>query len=273
MKCRTGAGKGRWRQWVLGSLAAALGLECPRAAGAQGSESAADIPCLGYELVRSWPHDRTAFTEGLTWSQGTLVESTGLYGHSALRRRDLATGRILRWVALPDEYFGEGIAVLNGRIFQLSWKNETGFVYDELTLRQVATFSFRGEGWGLTSDGRDLIMSDGSNRLRFIDPRTFATVRSIDVLAHGQPVSNLNELEFVKGEIYANVWQTQFILRIDPATGRINSEINLVGLLPADQRGGVDDVMNGIAYDPAQDRLFVTGKNWPALFEIRPKNP
>jgi len=233
------------------------------------TQDAADIPSFTYALVKARPHDRGAFTEGLVFWNGMLIESTGLYGHSTLRKVDLETGRVTQEVDLPANLFGEGIAVLGGKIYQLTWQSHRAFVYDVGTLTREGEFSFTGEGWGLTTDGQSLIMTDGTSRIRFIDPATFRVTRTIDVRAHGQPIRNLNELEFVKGELYANVWQTKFILRIDPATGRILGSVDFVGLLPEADYAPDTDVMNGIAYDADGDRLFVTGKNWPKLFEVK----
>jgi glutamine cyclotransferase len=223
--------------------------------------------------VKARPHDTEAFTEGLTFWNGILVESTGLYGQSTLREVDLETGRVIRQVRLDDRYFGEGAAVLGNRIYQLTWKNEKGFIYDAATLERVGEFAYKGEGWGLTTDGRSLIMSDGTQTIRFIDPATFAVTRTIDVLAHGAPVTQLNELEYVKGALYANVWKTEFVLKIDPADGRILGNVSFVGILPGSERTPTTDVMNGIAYDEATGRLFVTGKNWPELYEVRLAGP
>jgi glutamine cyclotransferase len=230
-----------------------------------------DIPTATYSLVKALPHDREAFTEGLVYWKGMLIESTGLYGHSSLRKVDLETGLVRQEVKLPGQFFGEGIAVLAGRIYQLTWQNHRGFVYDVDTLKPEGDFQFTGEGWGLATDGQSLIMSDGTNRIRFIDPATFRVTRAIDVFAHGQPVEMLNELEYVKGELYANVWQTEFVIRIDPATGRVLGAIDFVGILPKVDRASDTDVMNGIAYDAEDDRLFVTGKNWPKLFQVKVK--
>ncbi|HEY4988255.1 MAG TPA: glutaminyl-peptide cyclotransferase, partial [Opitutaceae bacterium] len=204
-----------------------------------------DIPPFTYSLVKAWPHDRAAFTEGLVFCGGQLVESTGLNGRSTLRKVDLESGRILQEVKLPDQFFGEGIAVLKGKIFQLTWQSHRGFIYDLQSMTREGEFPFTGEGWGLTTDGRSLIMTDGSNRIRFIDPDTFQVTRTLDIFAHGQPVKMLNELEYVKGELYANVWQTEFVLRIDPATGTILGAIDFVGILPPSDRAPDTDVMNG----------------------------
>jgi glutaminyl-peptide cyclotransferase len=243
----------------------------PSVAAPETAEASGDIPTDSYSLIKAWPHDREAFTEGLVFWHGMLIESTGLYGHSTLRKVDLETGHVRQEVRLADRYFGEGIAVVAGKIYQLTWQNHRGFIYDAGTLEADGEFQFTGEGWGLATDGRSLIMSDGTNRIRFMDPATFQVTRTIDVFAHGQPVKMLNELEYVKGELYANVWQTEFVLRIDPATGRVLGAIDFVGILPKDDHAGDTDVMNGIAYDAEDDRLFVTGKNWPKLFEVKVK--
>jgi len=226
-------------------------------------------PVYTYKVVNTWPHDRDAFTQGLVYFDGALLESTGLYGRSSLRRVELNTGRVLQQVTIPPEYFAEGLAALRGKLYQLSWQNQKGFVYDWETFRLEKEFSYEGEGWGLTTDGQSLILSDGTDRIRFLDPETFAVKRSINVSDHGRPVVRLNELEYVKGEIFANVWQTDFIVRINPATGAVAGWIDLGGLLSPADRDATTDVLNGIAYDAAGDRLFVTGKLWPKLFEVR----
>jgi glutaminyl-peptide cyclotransferase len=239
------------------------------------SPSAADpaaVPIYTYEIVHVWPHDPKAFTEGLSWLNGGLLESTGLEGASDLRKVDLATGLVRQRAKLPPRYFGEGSVVIGDKIYQVTWKTEKGFVYDLGTLEEVKEFSYAGEGWGLTTDGRSIIMSNGSNQIQFIDPATFQVTRTISVFSNGQPLRNLNELEYVKGELYANIWQFPTVARIDPATGRLLGLIDFSGLL--EREGGGDpppDVLNGIAYDAADDRLFVTGKNWPNLFEVRVK--
>ena len=222
-----------------------------------------------YDVVNIFPHNRGAFTEGLVFLKGILLESTGLNGSSTLCKVDLQSGRVLQELRLPSQYFGEGMTELGGKIYQLTWKNQKGFVYALDTFAVEREFTYTGEGWGLTTDGTSLIMTDGTNQIRFIDPKTFQVTRTIAVLRDGQPLAMLNELEWVKGELYANIWQTQTVARIDPATGRLLGLIDFSGLLtPADYRSGVD-VLNGIAYDAAGDRLFVTGKNWPKLFEVR----
>lgn len=222
-----------------------------------------------YEVVNAWPHDPQAFTQGLVYLDGQLLESTGLNGRSSLRRVELETGRVLKKVNLPSEYFGEGLAVLRDRIYQLTWQHQRGFVYDLATLSPLREFTYSGEGWGLTTDGRALILSDGSPTLRFLDPETSQVLHTLTVTIDGRPLPQLNELEFIDGEIFANIWQTHTIVRIDPATGRVTGTIDLTGILPAQERHRDTDVLNGIAYDPATKRLFVTGKNWPRLFEIK----
>lgn len=229
----------------------------------------AAYPTYTYEIVRTWPHDRGAFTEGLVFDRGILLESTGLNGRSSLRKVELQSGRVLQQVDLGAQYFGEGMTVLGGKVYQLTWKNQKGFVYDATTFAPEREFPFTGEGWGLTTDGSALIMSDGTNQIRFLDPATFKVVRTLSVTDRGLPLTQLNELEYVKGELFANLWQTQQVVRLDPATGRILGMIDFSGLLAPTDYDNQTDVLNGIAYDAAGDRLFVTGKNWPKLFEVR----
>jgi glutamine cyclotransferase len=224
-----------------------------------------------YEVVATLPHDPGAFTQGLQFRDGTFFESTGLNGRSSLRAVDAATGRVLRQVTVPAEYFAEGLAIIGAKAYQLTWQHHKGFVYDADTFRQESEFKYEGEGWGLATDGTSLILSDGTSRIRFLDPATFAVTRSITVMAGDKPVTQLNELEYIKGEIFANVWQTDEIVRIDPATGRVRGVINFSGLLAPQDRGPGTDVLNGIAYDAATDRLFVTGKCWPKIFQVRLK--
>jgi glutaminyl-peptide cyclotransferase len=226
------------------------------------------VPVATYEVVRTYPHDPGAFTQGLQYVDGFLYEGTGLNGESSIRKVELATGRVLQQRALARAYFGEGIAVWKTDLIQLTWQSNVAFVYDSATFEPRGKFQYRGEGWGLTHDGRNLIMSDGSDELRVLDPSTFAERRRIKVTAAGAPLRNLNELEYVKGEIFANIWTTDAIARIAPDSGRVNGYVDLRGLLPAADRANTD-VLNGIAYDPQNDRLFVTGKLWPKLFEIR----
>jgi len=228
------------------------------------------VPVYGYEVVHTYPHDPSAFTEGLFYLNGYLYESTGLEAHSTIRKVRLETGAIIQKVDIPPEYFGEGIVAWGGHLISLTWKAQLGFVFDLATFKLQREFSYTGEGWALTQDGQQLIMSDGTPQLRFINPKTLKETNLLTVTLNGKAIPNLNELEWVKGEIYANVWHTNYILRIDPKSGEVIGLINLTGLLSAtDKVSGPDGVLNGIAYDAKGDRLFVTGKNWPKLFEIR----
>jgi glutaminyl-peptide cyclotransferase len=230
----------------------------------------AAVPRYEYEVVHTYPHDATAFTEGLFYLNGFLYESTGLEEHSSIRKVRLETGAVLQKVDVPAQYFGEGIVDWHGQLISLTWKSEVGFVYDLATFKLQRRFHYKGEGWALTRDDSEIIMSDGTPQLRFLDPKTLKETHRIQVTLEGKPISNVNELEWVKGEIYANVWQTNSVLRIDPANGQVVGVISLAGLLKrTDIVPGQTDVLNGIAYDAKGDRLFVTGKNWPKLFEIR----
>ncbi|HEX6044492.1 MAG TPA: glutaminyl-peptide cyclotransferase [Pyrinomonadaceae bacterium] len=225
----------------------------------------------GYQVVNIWPHDPSAFTQGLVFLDGKMLESTGQEGRSTLRSVELETGKVLKKVAVPEPYFAEGLALLNNKLYQLTWQHQVGFIYDPQTFQKTGEFTYSGEGWGLASDGHSLILSDGTNRLRFIDPDSFRTIKTIAVLDGKTPINELNELEYVKGEIYANIWHDDRIVVIDPQTGLVTAWIDLRGLL---QPGDVQDaeaVLNGIAYDQKSDRLFVTGKLWPRLFEIKIK--
>lgn len=229
--------------------------------------ASAATPVQGYKVVRSYPHDRDAFTQGLFFHDGFLYEGTGLQGQSRIRKVEIETGRVLQEVALPPEVFGEGITRWGDRLIGLTWMNQTAYVLDLKTFRLWRKFNYPGEGWGLTSSDKELVMSDGTAELRFLDPLTFKELRRVRVTADGRPVDQLNELEWVEGQVWANVWQTDRIARIDPRTGRVVGWIDLAGLLP--QRSGSDDVLNGIAYDAKTRRVFVTGKLWPKLFEIQ----
>ena len=222
-----------------------------------------------YKVIRSHPHDPKAFTQGLIYLDGYLYESTGLNGHSSLRKLNLKTGAVLQEYDLPAQYFGEGLTNWKDTLIQLTWKAQTGFVYDRRTFRLLRAFHYTGEGWGLTRDGAHLILSDGSSKLRSLDPQTFDTVKSITVTDSGIEVHDLNELEYIHGRIYASVWQTNLIAIISPASGNVLAWIDLSGLRPASTRGDSDAVLNGIAFDAAHNRLFVTGKLWPKIFEIR----
>lgn len=223
---------------------------------------------FSYDVISTYPHDPAAFTQGLVYHQGVLYESTGLNGQSSLRQVELETGKVMKRVNVPSAHFAEGLALFNNRLYQLTWQTQTTFVYDPDSFAQLRTFNYSGEGWGLTHNGQSLIMSNGSNQIRFLDPETFQVQRTISVTENDRAVSMLNELEFIKGEIYANIWLTDRIARIDPASGRVSGWVNLAGLLTPEERNRAD-VLNGIAYDEANDRLFVTGKNWPKLFQIK----
>jgi glutaminyl-peptide cyclotransferase len=237
---------------------------------ARAGAPVAGVPVYEAEVVHTYPHDTAAFTEGLFYLKGYLYESTGLEGHSTIRKVRIDTGAVLQKIDIPPEYFGEGIVDWHGRLISLTWKSQIGFVFDLATLKLQRQFTYPGEGWALTRDNKELIMSDGSPELRFLDPATLKETHRITVTLDGKALANVNELEWVKGEIYANVWQTDWIVRIDPFSGRVVGAINLSGLLKREDRvPGQTDVLNGIAYDAENDRLFVTGKNWPKLFEIR----
>ena len=227
----------------------------------------ANLPVYRYAVVRTFPHDRDAFTQGLQFLDGFLYEGTGLNGRSSIRKVKLETGEVVQRRDVPAQYFGEGIVVWQSELFELTWQSGVAFIYDRATFAPRRSVKYQGEGWGLTHDGASLIMSDGSDSLRFLDPATFDERRRLKVTAAGVPLRALNELEYVKGEIFANVWQTDYIARIDPKTGRVTGWVDLQGLLPARDRASTD-VLNGIAYDAAGDRLFITGKLWPRLFEI-----
>jgi glutaminyl-peptide cyclotransferase len=228
------------------------------------------IPTYTYTVVRTYPHDSAAFTQGLFYLNGFLYESTGLEGHSTVRKVELASGRVLQKVDLPAALFGEGITFWDDRLLSLTWKNHFGYVFDLKTFTQKERYSYEGEGWGLTRNDREIILSDGTADLRFLNPQSLLETHRVHVTANGQPIDQLNELEWVKGEVFANIWQTDKIARINPVSGKVVGWIDLTGLLPAgDRQPGYTDVLNGIAYDAATDRLFVTGKLWPKLFEVR----
>ena len=232
----------------------------------------ANLPAFGYEIVRVYPHDPNAFTQGLQFVDDVLYEGTGLVGRSSIRKVKLETGEVLQKRDVSAEHFGEGITVFKNELFELTWQSHLALVYDKATFAPKKQFHYPGEGWGLTSDGSNLIMSDGTNELRLLDPTTFTEKRRIKVTADGVPLRQLNEIEFVKGEVFANVWLTDYVARIALDSGKVTGMIDLRGLLSASERTKVDaqgGTLNGIAYDVEHDRLFVTGKLWPKLFEIR----
>jgi glutamine cyclotransferase len=226
------------------------------------------VPIAGYSVSNVFPHDRQAFTQGLEYRDGFLFESTGLTGRSTVRKVELRTGRILQQVSLAREHFGEGLTLWGSTILQLTWQTNIGVVYDRDTFRRLRTFAYAGEGWGLTHSPSQIVMSDGTAFLRFLDPTSLKEIKRIRVIDAGFPIERLNELEWINGEIYANVWQTDLIVRISPDTGRVLRWVNLAGLLPESERRRGADVLNGIAYDTDGRRLFVTGKLWPSVFEI-----
>jgi glutamine cyclotransferase len=234
--------------------------------------SSSAVPVYTYEIVNTYPHDSKAFTQGLVIHDGIFYESVGIKGESDLRKVEIETGKVLKQKDVSDEYFAEGMTILNDKIYQITWQEFTGFVYD-MDFNQLREFRYQGEGWGLTNDGTNLIMSQGTHVIKFINPENFQTIRTIVVLdEYGKPVMELNELEYIKGEIWANIWQEGVILRIDPANGKILGKIDLDQLDKEQQKADSNaDVLNGIAYDEASDRIFITGKKWKKLFEIKIK--
>jgi glutamine cyclotransferase len=234
-----------------------------------GTVSALDTESLAeleYKVLDSYNHDPKAFTQGLEIHANYLYEGTGLYGRSSLRKVDIQSGRVLNKIKLESEYFGEGITILNNKIYQLSWKENTAFVYD-LDFNLLKKFSYQGEGWGLTNNGEQIIMSDGSQYLYYRDPETFEVLKKISVKNNKQPVKNLNELEYQEGFIYANIWQTDYIIKIDAQSGATAAYLDLSGILSTDYQGEID-VLNGIAYDPQAQNFLVTGKLWPKMYRI-----
>jgi len=249
-------------------LGAVLVFSCLNLQGCLFPGNSDVIPVYSYDIVNTYPHDPDAFTQGLVFEDGALYEGTGLLGRSTLRRVELETGDVLQIRELPAEFFGEGITIYGDKIIQLTWQSNVGFVYDKNSFDLLQQFNYSTEGWGITHDGERLIMSDGTSKLHFLDPQTFEEIGQLAVFDDNGPVTRLNELEYVQGEIYANVWQTDRIARISPATGRVVGWIDLEGILTTEDRSEPVDVLNGIAYDADTDRLFVTGKLWPKLFEI-----
>lgn len=248
------------------TAAVVVGASVAPPAGAQPSTVTASPTT--YEIVASYPHDPSAFLQGLVWHDGGFYESTGLYGKSTLRRVAFPSGEVLKSVSLDKEFFGEGLALVGDHLIQLTWRSKRAFIYDRESFALIGEFPYETEGWGLAYDGSCLILSDGSDTLFFYDPHTYQQTRSLNVTLDGRPLKDLNELEFIRGEVWANVWHTDIIVRIDPASGQVVGVLDLAGILQ-DTRRDNDDVLNGIAYDPAADRIFVSGKRWPLIFEIR----
>ena len=235
------------------------------------TESAGPAPTLTYKIIRSYPHDPDAYTQGLVIDNGVLYEGTGIYGKSSLRKVDLQSGRVLQLHKLPPQFFGEGVTVMDNRVIQLTWRAHVGFVYEKSNFKLERIFKYPGEGWGITHDGKNLIISDGSAFLRFLNPETFVEEKRINVTDEHGPVPLLNELEYVEGTIYANVWKTDRIALINPETGRVKGWLDLSGILKKEDKSkGNKGVLNGIAYDADQKALYITGKLWPLLFQIEP---
>jgi len=249
-------------------------------ANSNTAKTSANVPVYTYEIVKTYPHDSNAFTQGLVFRDGVLYESTGEYGDSTLRKVDLSSGKVLQKQDVAEDFFAEGMTILNDKIYQITWRERTAFVYD-LNFKLLKEMRYQGDGWGLTNDGTNLIMSDGTHVIRFVNPENFQTVRTVAVFReNGQPLMNLNELEYVKGEIWANIWHSEqpnivgkpnYIARIDPNSGKLLGWIDLSGISPEDVSRDSENTLNGIAYDEASDRIFVTGKNWRKLFEIKVK--
>jgi glutaminyl-peptide cyclotransferase len=257
----------RTQQALARSVCASL-LLCLVALAAHADDAA--TPVYTYKIVHAYPHDPNAFTQGLFFLDGFLYESTGLLGRSSIRKVRFQTGEVLQQKDLPPEYFGEGITYWGKHIIGLTWRSQVGFVFNLSTFSLEKRWEYPGEGWGITRDDKALIMSDGSSQLRWLNPQTLKELKRVQVTVRGRPLNQLNELEWVKGEIFANIWQTDLIARIDPASGRVTGLIDLGKLLSDNDRGASHpDVLNGIAYDAAGDRLFVTGKLWPMLYEIQ----
>ena len=244
---------------------------CSVSTAATVQKQKAHIPVFSARVVKAFPHDPHAFTQGLEYYGGYLYESTGKTGESTLRKVALDTGEVIKKVSLPSPDFGEGLTIFRGKIYQLTWLSKKGFLYGLDSFRQLGEFHYEYEGWGLTHDDKSLILSDGTNTLRFIDPVAFDVTRTIEVYAGGEAVTNLNELEYIDGEIFSNVWHSPRIARVDPRSGQVVAWIDLAALA-AKQQHGSEDVLNGIAYDREAHRLFVTGKNWPEIIQIEVDN-
>lgn len=254
-------------------IAVVIGISFPGCSAAQTAATPVaaniDAPQLSFQIVAQYPHDPTAFTQGLLSKDGNLYESTGLLGHSTLRKVDLATGKVLLQHRLPNDVFAEGLAEMDGKLVQLTWQKQRAYTYDLKNFNSIGKFDYQGEGWGLTSDGKSWISSDGSDTLTWRDTKTFAPQRSVQVVWNGQRVNNLNELEWIDGKIWANVWYTNWILQIDPQDGKVLSYIDIASLAPTNAHP--ENVANGIAYDSVAKRIFITGKRWSKLYEIKLK--
>jgi glutaminyl-peptide cyclotransferase len=254
---------------VVAAVSVALVLRLSQSREVHSSLPTSMDEMMTYEVINAYPHDPDAFTQGLIYLDEFLYESTGLYGQSSLRKVELETGEVLQQVNIDDDFFAEGLTYWDDTLVQLTWQEYTGFVYKLDDFQFLREFTYTTEGWGLTQNGEQLIMSDGSSTLFFLDSETFEVQNKVTVTDQGQEIMAINELEWVRGEIFANIWQTDDIIRIDPATGVVLGWIDLSGLLPDEERPQQTDVLNGIAYDPNTDRLFVTGKLWPKLYEIK----
>jgi len=250
---------------------APTGLSDPKTVKKTDDSPVVELPVqLKLSLVAVHPHDAQAFTQGLEFHKGELFEGTGLYGRSSLRRVEIATGKVFQSIPLARQYFGEGITQFNDKIYQLTWQEKTCFVYDRETFQREKTFTYQTEGWGLANDGKHLIMSDGSSRIRFLDPTTFQTVRSIDVHEGNRRVTQINELEYIHGEIWANMLGSKYIVRVNPTDGRVIGWINCTGFVPKDiSPNDPEKVLNGIAFDAETNRIYITGKLWPVLYELQ----
>ncbi len=256
---------------LVGITACKKEIQTPPPPIANPPQPATEVPSYTYEVVNTFPHDPNAFTQGLQVVGDHFIEGTGLEGKSDLRKVEIKTGKVVKSIKLADYYFGEGITVLNGKIYQLTYTSGIGFVYDLNTFAKIDSFRYQGDGWGLTNDGTNLIMSNGSDKIMFLDPNNEQIISTISVKEGVYSIHQINELEYINGEIYANVWQTDRIIRIDPKSGAVIGSIDLTGILPPSERSMKIDVLNGIAYDAKGDRIFVTGKNWPKVFEIKLK--
>lgn len=258
---------GRWAlSLALLGLAATVGIA--PISGAAANDNMA-TPVYGYRVVNRYPHDPLAFTQGLLFHGSTFYESTGLYGESSVRQVEAETGKVIHMTAAPPRVFGEGLALAGERLVQLTWRNHVAFVFDKSSFAFQDQFAVKTEGWGLTFDGKEFILSDGSDKLYFLDAQRFEVQRTVAVRDHERAIDMLNELEFVDGEIFANVWHSDRIARINPLTGAVTGWVDLTGLRGAKEQQDEEAVLNGIAYDPASKRLFVTGKRWATLFEIQ----